>query len=69
MFLPNRLKNPLNIRKIGSNKPNYWQKMSKFEQIYNNYLDAQENVFAYFTDEEFSLINIGNHDFFKLIQL
>ena len=33
MFLPNRLKTPLNIRKIGSNKPDYWQKMSKFEQI------------------------------------
>ena len=33
MFLPNRLKNPLNIHKIGSNKPDYWQKRSKFEPI------------------------------------
>ena len=33
MFLPNRLKSPLNTHKIGSNKPDYWQKMSKFEPI------------------------------------
>lgn len=33
MFLPNRLKNPLNIHKIGSNKPDYWQKRNKFEPI------------------------------------
>ena len=33
MFLPNRLKNPLNTHKIGSNKPDYRQKMSKFEPI------------------------------------
>ena len=33
MFLPNRLKKPLNTHKIGSNKPDYWQKMSKFEPI------------------------------------
>ena len=33
MFLPNRLKNPLKTHKIGSNKPDYWQKMSKFEPI------------------------------------
>ena len=33
MFLSNRLKSPLKTHKIGSNKPNYWQKMSKFEPI------------------------------------
>ena len=50
MFLPNRLKSPLNIRKIGSNKPDYWQKMSKFEPI-NKYRDTctlvngKDNVF------------------------
>lgn len=33
MFLSNRTKIPLNIHQIGSNKPDYWQKMSKFEPI------------------------------------
>lgn len=33
MFLLNRAKTPLNMHKIGSNRPDYWQKTSKFEPI------------------------------------
>ena len=50
MFLPNRLKNPLNIHKIGSNKPDYWQKRSKFEPINKlrdtcTLVNGKDNVF------------------------